>query len=138
MPSQAGPSGRGLTSRAAGLGLVVCALAVTAALPLRDFLDQRGELAAAERRNAQTRARVAALEEQARQLKDPAYVQAEARRRLHFVTPGETAYVLIPLPTASPSPSATPSPGTRAPAPVDEDAPWWTQAWSTVRAADRP
>jgi len=132
-PAQASKSG--LTTRAAILGLVVCALAVSAALPLREYLSQRGQIAAAQARQARQQARVAALEAQLRQLQDPAYLTAQARTRLHFVLPGETAYVLL-------TPSAAPVPVGRAAlqgaTATGPEAPWYSQVWGSVRAADRP
>jgi cell division protein FtsB len=127
----------GLTTRAAVLGLVACGLVVSAALPLREFLSQRGQIAAAEAKNAQQVARVDALERQLQQWRDPAYVRAQARARLHFVMPGEYAYVVL-------SASAAPAPvtGGRAALPgavaVGPEAPWYSQVWGSVRAADRP
>jgi hypothetical protein len=116
------------------MGLVVCALVVSAALPLREYLSQRGQIAAARAAQVQQKARVAALEDQLRQLQDPAYVRAQARKRLHFVLPGETAYVIL-APSAAPVP-----PGkaalTRATT-TGPEAPWYSQVWGSVKAADR-
>ena len=124
-----------LTTRAALLGLVLCGLVVSAAIPLREYLTQRGQIAAADASQAAEAARVAALEDQLRQLKDPAYVKAQARTRLHFVLPGETAYVVL-------TPSATPLPTGRAAltgaTAVGPEAPWYSQVWGSVKAADRP
>jgi cell division protein FtsB len=125
----------GLTTRAAILGLVVCALVVSAALPLREFLSQRADIRHLQQSQAAARARVAALEEQKARLADPAYVAALARDRLHFVRPGETAYVVI-APSAAP---ATPTEARRAAsAPAGPEAPWYSQLWGSVRSADRP
>jgi cell division protein FtsB len=125
----------GLTTRAAVLGLVVCALLMSAALPLREFLGQRSEIAELRQAQAAARARVAALEEQKARLEDPAYVAALARDRLHFVRPGETAYVVI-APSAAP---AAPKDAQRAAAaPAGPEAPWYSQLWGSVRSADRP
>jgi cell division protein FtsB len=129
-------SGRaaGLTTRAAILGLIVCALVVSAALPLREYLAQRGEIGRLEQQQAQQRDRVEALEAAKRQLEDPAFAMAEARRRLHFVLPGETAYVLIaPEPGQAPAgANAEPLAETAGP-----EAPWFSQLWSSVQEADR-
>ena len=106
--------------------LVVVTLLTSAALPLREFFEQRGDIAELQRSNDAARARVSALEHQQEQLQDPAYVAAEARRRLHYVMPGETAYVLI-----EPSPAAG----------AEDDRaeqPWYSQLWGSVREADRP
>ncbi|MCW2599547.1 MAG: septum formation initiator family protein [Frankiales bacterium] len=117
------------------LGLVVCALVVSAALPFREYLSQRGQIAAARAQQDQQRARVQALQDQLRQLQDPAYVKAQARTRLHFVLPGETPYVVL-------APSAAPVPGgaaaLRSATVSGPEAPWYSQVWGSVKAADRP
>jgi cell division protein FtsB len=129
------PRSQGLTTRAAVLGLVFCALLVSAALPLREYLAQRGQIAAAQAKQEQDRARVQALEDRLRQLQDPAYVRAQARSRLHFVLPGETAYVLqAPLPAPTPTGRSALA-GATASGP---EAPWYSQIWSSVRVADQP
>ena len=125
----------GLTTRAAILGLVVCALVVSAALPLREYLSQRGHIAEAQAQQARQKARVQALEDQLRQLQDPAYIKAQARTRLHFVLPGETAYVVL-LPSAAAVPVGRAAlTGATATGP---EAPWYSQVWGSVKAADRP
>ena len=131
----ASPRPAGLTTRAAVLGLVLCALVVSAALPLREFLSQRADIRHLQQSQAAARARVAALEEQKARLEDPDYVAALARDRLHFVRPGEVAYVVI-APSAAPT---TPTDARRAAsAPAGPEAPWYSQLWGSVRSADRP
>jgi cell division protein FtsB len=134
VPPTTPPTHRGgLTTRSAILGLVFCALVVSAALPLREYLSQRGQIAEAQHKQALQRERVKQLEQQLRQLQDPAYVKAEARSRLHFVLPGETPYVLL-TPSAAPLPSGTGVlAGTTATGP---ESPWYSQLWASVRAAD--
>lgn len=114
---------------------MVCALVVSAALPLREYLTQRGQIAAGQAKQAQQKARVQALEDQLRQLQDPAYVKGQARTRLHFVLPGETAYVVL-TPSAAPLPAGRVAlTGATATGP---EAPWYSQVWGSVKAADRP
>ena len=131
----AGPAGTsvGLTTRAAVLGLVLCALVVSAALPLREYLSQRGQVAQLEQTQAERRSTVAALERQKALLGDPTYVAALARERLHFVKPGETTYVV--LGAEDPSLTAPPDATGRPAGPL---APWWSQLYASVRAADAP
>ena len=118
-----------LTPRAAVLALLVCGLLASAALPLRDYLAQRSAITALEQRQSETRTRIADLEAEKARLQDPAYVAAEARRRLHFVLPGETAYVVLGPP---------PGPADEAAGPAGPQAPWYSQLWGSVTAADRP
>jgi len=105
-------------------------LLVSAGLPLREYLAQRGEISALEVEQADARDRVAELEAEKERLQDPAYIAAEARRRLHFVLPGETAYVVL----AQDEAVAESQDG----GPAGEDAPWYSQLWGSVQEADRP
>jgi cell division protein FtsB len=106
------------------LVLVVVTLVVSAALPVRELFSQRGEIAELAAANAAAAGRVEQLSAERERLDDPAHIAAEARRRLHFVLPGETAYIVIP-----PEPAAEQDPG--------EDEPWYAQLWDSVGAADR-
>jgi cell division protein FtsB len=120
-----------LTSRAAVLALVLCALVLMLAYPVQQYLAQRGQIAKLERANASARQQVDALSAADAQWKDPAFVERQARARLHYVMPGETEYVLtggipaVASPVATPA-ASTPSPGT-----------WYDKLWGTVRSADK-
>lgn len=127
----AAPVSAGLTTRAAALGLVLCALVMSAALPLREYLAQRGRIGQLEQSQAAQRGRVSALEQQRALLADPSYVASLARERLHFVKPGETAYVVL-----GPDLATTPAPAVTTAPPAGSNAPWWSQLWGSVRAAD--
>jgi cell division protein FtsB len=104
------------TRRAVVLALLVCALALSVAVPLRNYLSQRSELAEVEQQQQRLRERVDELERRKAELSDPAQIEAEARRRLRYVRPGETPYV-VPLPGGQQSP---------APAPVEQPQPWYS------------
>ena len=130
---RAHPRGSGLTGRAAVLGLVVCALVLSLAYPAKQYLGQRGAIAHLAQQKAAAEHRVAVLAEQATRLGDPAYVRAQARRRLQYVMPGDTVYVVITpdggqpaAPKAAGAPAAAPGAGQ----------PWYAQLWGTVQAAD--
>lgn len=115
------------------LGLVFCGLVVSIAVPLRTYLSQRSEILQADAAQRDQRARVAALDAERKQLQDPAFVAAEARRRLHFVKPGETAYLLI---APSPAPEASGQAKTRGVTATGSEAPWYSQLYGSIRAAD--
>lgn len=76
---------------------MVCALAFTVAVPLRTYLAQQSEISVQQQRQAELQAKVAQLTERKGELADPAQIEAEARRRLGYVMPGETPY-LVQLP----------------------------------------
>lgn len=121
----------GLTGRAAVLGLVVCALVLSLAYPAKEYLAQRGEIGRLQAEQKAAQARVTALEERRRQLNDPAYIRAQARERLHYVLPGETAYIVVPPAGSAGSGGAAPD----VPA-VSEDGSWYGRLWDTVQTAD--
>jgi cell division protein FtsB len=125
----------GLTTRAAVLGLVLCALVVSAALPLREYLSQRSQIQAAREELQAKKQRVTQLEQRRRLLEDPAYVRELARTRLHYVLPGEIAYVVL---SPSPSPAPPGTVGRQGVAATGPEAPWYSPVWGSVRAADRP
>lgn len=131
MPAAPSRSSGGLTTRAAVLGLVLCALLLSAALPLREYLSQRAEISRLDQAQNERRARVAALQERRKMLDDPDYLRTLARERLHFVLPGETAYILI-------DPDAPAPPVQDRAAATRSRSPWYSQLWHSVQEADRP
>ncbi|WP_081655968.1 FtsB family cell division protein [Amycolatopsis vancoresmycina] len=82
------------TRRAAVVAIVVCALAFTIAVPLRTYLSQRTEVREQQAQQAQLQQEVAQLQGRKAELSDPAQIEAEARRRLRYVKPGETPYIV--------------------------------------------
>jgi cell division protein FtsB len=110
------------TRRAAVLALVVCALALTVAVPLRNYVAQRQELAAVSEQQQALAAEVAELELERARLSDPAEIEAQARSRLGYVMPGEVPYV-VQLPVA---PGPGPAEGANA------GVPWYRVLWREV------
>jgi cell division protein FtsB len=118
--------GLSTTRRAAVLAIVVCALALSVAVPLRTYLSQRDEVRTQEQRQADLRAQVEALEKRKAQLEDPAQVEAEARRRLRYVMPGETPY-MVELPDDTRKPGGGKEKPEHA---LDES--WYLELWNAV------
>ncbi|HEV2779166.1 MAG TPA: septum formation initiator family protein [Actinophytocola sp.] len=123
--------GLSTTRRAAMLAIVVCALALSVAVPLRTYLGQRAEVEIQEQRQAELRAQVEQLEQRKAQLDDPAQVEAEARRRLRYVRPGETPYV-VELPGDHGGPGAG-QPAQQSP----QQQSWFETLWDTVTSSSR-
>ena len=115
----------GLTGRAAILALVICALAVSLAYPLRQYVEQRSLIAELQQRTEDSGRRV---EEPGagQRWEDPARVEQQARERLFYVMPGETGYVIVGEP-----PSSTGTPGD---ASTGEKVPWYDALWRSVDA----
>ena len=120
-----------MTSRAVVLVLVLAALVTTLAMPVREYLQQRETLGALQQQLEDGQARVDALQSQVKQWQDPAYVEAQARARLHYVYPGEIGYVVLtPKDVAAarePDAAVQSKPTT----------PWYDTLWSSVQQADK-
>jgi cell division protein FtsB len=116
-----------LTGRAAFLALVVCSMVVALAYPMRQYVSQRGEIAEQERLAERAAARVERLRDEKARLQDDAYVRQLARRHLHYVLPGETAFTMND-PEAAPE-HRTDQGGT--------GRPWYSNVWDGVDRADQ-
>lgn len=71
--------------------MVVMSLAV----PLRSWLRQGDENAALSADVAAREQRIGELEDEVARWQDDAYVEKQARERLHWVYPGETSYIVM-------------------------------------------
>ncbi len=116
-----GMLGLSSTRRAAVLALVVCALALTVVVPLRNYVAQRQELAAVTEQQQTLAAEVDELTRQKVQLSDPAEVEAQARSRIGYAQPGEVPYV-VQFPSGPSSPAENAASG----------APWYRSLWREV------
>ncbi|WP_256983452.1 septum formation initiator family protein [Rhodococcus sp. 15-649-2-2] len=113
------------TGRAVILGVVVCALALTLAVPLRTYFSQRSELESVLAERQALENDVQALQTQKSQLDEPSRIAADARERLRFVMPGETPYQ-VQLPGDY---GKTPEELAADSAPTG---PWYTDLWNTA------
>ncbi|MBO8199593.1 septum formation initiator family protein [Streptomyces smyrnaeus] len=116
-----------LTGRAALLALVLCSLVVALAYPTRQYVTQRSEIADQREQAEHARAAVERLREQRARWQDPAYVEQQARKHLHFVRPGETGYIMRDG-TADVRRPRPHGPADRA---------WYQNLWDGVDSADR-
>jgi cell division protein FtsB len=115
-----------LTGRAALLAVVICAIALSLAYPVREYIAQRQQIDQLLAEQQSTAAQVKALEEQNARLGQTWYVEQQARDQLHMCFPKEQCYQVI---SGQPSPSAT----ARSAAPAD---PWYAKLWGSVQRAD--
>jgi cell division protein FtsL len=107
--------------------VVICAIALSLAYPVREYVAQRRQIDQLQAENQATAAELSRLQAEAQRLGDPAYVEQQARDRLHLCMPGKTCYVIIGGQPAAPSPRA----------PVVATAPWYQRLWHSVRQADQ-
>jgi cell division protein FtsB len=115
------------TSRAAVLAVVMCAVALSLAYPVREYIAQARQIDQLHAQQAQALAQLRQLQAEQRRLNDPAYIEQQARDKLHLCMPGQTCYVII---------GGQPS-GGRGRAAVAGGTPWYDRLWGSVRQADR-
>ncbi|WP_141578258.1 septum formation initiator family protein [Actinomadura sp. WMMA1423] len=131
-----GEGGRGrrpnpaLTSRAAILAVVVCAIALSLAYPVREYIAQRKEIADLRSQEAVSRRQVEILAQRKQQLGDKSYIEREATRRLHYCRPDVKCYIVLDGGEGEGQQSRGGGKETRPP--------WYETLWRSVEAADRP
>ncbi|UED85942.1 FtsB family cell division protein [Streptomyces profundus] len=132
-PRQPGgpPRRNRLTGRAALLALVVCSLVVALAYPLRQYVQQRSEIADQRRQAEEAADRVEELRDAKARWQDDAYVERQARERLRYVRPGEIGY-LLPDESGGESDERLRTRGSSAPRP------WHQNLWDGIDRADQP
>lgn len=114
-----------LTSRAAVLAVVLCAIALSLAYPVREYIAERRQIDQLQAQNAAIAAQVQYLKSQQKSLTSPARIEQEARDDLHMCFPSQTCYeVITPV---------KPHPGSAAQEAVT---PWYGRLWESVRKAD--
>jgi cell division protein FtsB len=104
--------GGSLTSRALILIAVFALLVLALSVPVRGWLSQRAEVTALRADITASSERIAELQTELDRWSDPAFISTEARRRLHFVLPGEIGYVTISTDGRPRHPSCTEVPRT--------------------------
>ena len=115
-----------LTGRAALLAVVICAIALSLAYPVREYIAQRQQIDQLLAQQQTTAAEVKALEEQNARLGQTWYIEQQARDQLHMCFPREQCYEVI---SGVPPTSAA----TRNTAPAD---PWYSKLWESVQRAN--
>ncbi|MBN9644770.1 septum formation initiator family protein [Corynebacterium mendelii] len=110
------------------LGLCAVMIVLMISMPVRNYFQQRGEIA---RLTASVEAKQAEkqrlLDEIDKQRSD-AYLKEQARVRLGVIEPGETAFrIMVPVPE-DPADGPTTPDGT----PTGELGPWWEVMWDSI------
>ncbi|MFB9712048.1 FtsB family cell division protein [Streptosporangium sandarakinum] len=119
-----------LTGRAAVLAVVVCAIAMSLAYPIREYVAQRRQIAQLEQAQARELAAIKALDDRRRQLMDPGYIKKTARERLFYCDPGQKCYVVMGDDRAAERRKSAAGPKKAV------KAPWYETLWQSVEAAD--
>jgi cell division protein FtsB len=122
-----------VSARAMVLG-VVCLLAFVLVYPtLHSYLAEKAAVDALRARVTAAQATNSNLQADLQRWDDPAYITAQARERLSFVMPGETAWRVVDpqtIPGEKPDTVLAPADST---GPVP---PWYSKVWQSIQGAD--
>jgi len=116
-----------LTSRAAVLAVVICAIALSLAYPVREYIAQRRQIDQLQAERQMLDGQLRGLQHQQQRLTDPAYVEQLARNKLHMCLRGETCYIVMGGQTAHPGAASAAASLT----------PWYERLWQSVQEANR-
>jgi cell division protein FtsB len=114
-----------LTSRAAVLAVVACAIALSLAYPVREYIAERRQMDQLQAQNTQLAGQLTRLRAERQAYTSPAYIEQQARDQLHMCFPSQKCYIVI-YPGHPGSKSAHAQSGT----------PWYSVLWKSVREAD--
>ena len=107
--------------------MVICAIALSLAYPVREYIAQRQTIDQLVAQQQMMRAQISKLIAQSGQLKDPAYIEQLAETSEHMCVPGEQCYIV----TNGQSVIGVPRP------PKPGPAPWYAKLWQSVQQANQ-
>jgi cell division protein FtsB len=91
---RSGLNRRGLSNRALIVGIILFALAVTLAPPIQHYFTQRAQINSLRTQLSDNQKMLEDATAELAKWNDPEYVASQARARLHFIFPGERAYII--------------------------------------------
>jgi cell division protein FtsL len=115
-----------LTGRAALLAVVICAIALSLAYPVREYISQRQQIDQLVTQQQTMLAQVKRLQAQQAKLSSPSYIEQLARQELDMCFPGTQCYIV----------EGGQSPLITAPAQRPGRASWYEKLWHSVQQAD--
>jgi cell division protein FtsB len=117
-----------LTGRAALLAVVICAIALSLAYPVREYIAQRQQIDQLLAQQQTMSAQVKALQAENNKLSQNWYVEQEAEDELHMCFPQQQCYEVV----------SGQSTKTSVAAPQAVADPWYAKLWASVQKADAP
>jgi cell division protein FtsB len=126
-PPAAAPRPARLTGRAAVLAVVICAIALSLAYPVREYVTQRKQIDALVAQQQVMLNQVKGLEQEQARLSNPVYIEQLARQELDMCFPHTTCYIVA---------GGQQQAGTTAQAAKAGPAPWYDKLWQSVQQAD--
>jgi cell division protein FtsL len=122
----AAPRATRLTSRAAVLAVVICAIVLSLAYPVREYMAQRQQIDQLLAQRQAMQAQVKTLQAEQARLSSQSYIERLARQQLDMCFPGTQCYVIEgSQPLISGTSPQPPGP-----------APWYAKLWRSVEQAD--
>ncbi len=115
-----------LTGRAALLAVVICAIALSLAYPVREYIAQRQQVDQLLAQQQTLSEQVNALQTENSKLAQTWYIEQEARDQLHMCFPQEQCYEVV---SGQPAKAAAGKPQPAAD-------PWYAKLWNSVQKAD--
>ena len=125
-PAASTPRTTRLTSRAAVLAVVICAIALSLAYPVREYVAQRRQIDQLVAEQQTMLAQMKSLEAEQARLSDRSYIEQLARQDLDMCFPGSQCYVIEGGPAETGSVSTQRS----------GSEPWYAKLWRSVEQYD--
>jgi cell division protein FtsL len=126
-PAGPEPGGRPkFTSRAAVLAVVICAVALSLAYPVREYIAERRQIDQLQALNAQLDGQLGHLRTEQRDFASPTFIEQQARDQLHMCFPAQKCYIVI-YPSRPHAKGTHAAPGT----------PWYGALWKSVKEAGK-
>jgi cell division protein FtsB len=115
-----------LTGRAALLAVVICAIALSLAYPVREYIAQRQQIDQLLAQQQTMTSQVKALQAENTKLAQTWYIEQQARDELHMCFPQEQCYEVV---SGQPAKASVVKPQAVAD-------PWYAKLWTSVQKAD--
>ena len=115
------------TSRAAVLIVVVCAIALSLAYPVREYIAQLHQIDQLRTQQAAIAAQLRELKAEKTALSSNSYIEQQAESRLQMCRPSQTCYAII----------GAARPHARVSAGHHTVTPWYERLWTSVGQADK-
>ncbi len=107
------------------LAIVLCAIALSLAYPVREYIAERRQIDQLQEQNAVAAAQLKYLKQQERALAAPSRIEQEARDTLHMCFANQTCYeVISPVRPHASAPARSAA------------SPWYGRLWESVKKAD--
>ena len=108
------------------MALVLCAIALSLAYPVREYIAERRQIDQLQVQSQQIALEIRKLQAEHKHLLTPAFIEQQARDRLHMTLPGQIVYEIVG------------GGGHHAGTGHQAGVPWYARLWSSVQQADHP